>query len=196
MPTIFLQINMRLSKTLKILLVASSLWYFGEGLLGPLFAVFTVKIGGDMLDITWAWSAYLTVTGLMYMLVGRTLRNSTHKEEVMVFGYALNTVFTFSYLLVHNVVTLFIVQIGLGIAESLSTPIWDSLFANDLDDASDTFHWGIATGHTHFVTGVAVAIGGLITYYISFQMLFIVMGTIQAMATLMQSRLLYLKRKK
>ena len=114
-----------MTKTVKILLIASSLWYFGEGLFGPLFAVFTEKVGGDLLDITWAWSAYLIVTGLMYFFVGKSLQHSKYQEEVMVFGYALNTVFTFSYLMVNSVMSLFFVQVGLGIAESLSTPIWD-----------------------------------------------------------------------
>ncbi len=185
-----------MTKTVKILLVASSLWYFGEGLFGPLFAVFTEKVGGDLLDITWAWSAYLIVTGLMYFFVGRSLQNSKYQEEVMVFGYALNTIFTFSYLMVNSVMTLFFVQIGLGIAESLSTPIWDSLFANDLEEKNNTALWGLATGHTHFVTGIAVAIGGLITYYISFHMLFIIMGVIQALATIIQARLLYSKKQR
>ena len=144
---------------------------------GPLFAVFSQKVGGDLLDITWAWSAYLIVTGLMYLFVGRALQNSKYQERVMVIGYALNTLFTFSYLMVDSVMTLFFVQIGLGIAESLSTPIWDSLFANDLDGKNNT-----------------VAIGGLITYYISFHMLFIIMGTIQALATIIQARLLFVKK--
>jgi len=163
-------------------------------LFGPLFAVFSQKVGGYLLDITWAWSAYLIVTGLMYLFVGRALQNSKYQERVMVIGYALNTLFTFSYLMVDSVMTLFFVQIGLGIAESLSTPIWDSLFANDLDGKNNTFLWGLATGHTHFVTGIAVAIGGLITYYISFHMLFIIMGTIQALATIIQARLLFVKK--
>ena len=185
-----------MTKTVKILLIASSLWYFGEGLFGPLFAVFTEKVGGDLLDITWAWSAYLIVTGLMYFFVGKSLQHSKYQEEVMVFGYALNTVFTFSYLMVNSVMSLFFVQVGLGIAESLSTPIWDSLFANDLEDKNNTALWGLATGHTHFVTGIAVAIGGLITYYISFHMLFIIMGVIQALATIIQAKLLYSKKQK
>jgi len=85
-------------------------------LFGPLFAVFSQKVGGDLLDITWAWSAYLIVTGLMYLFVGRALQNSKYQERVMVIGYALNTLFTFSYLMVDSVMTLFFVQIGLGIA--------------------------------------------------------------------------------
>lgn len=183
-----------ITKTVKILLVASSLWYFGEGLFGPLFAVFSQKVGGDLLDITWAWSAYLIVTGVMYFFVGRVLQHSKFQKEVMILGYALNTIFTFSYLMVNSVSALFFVQVGLGMAESLSTPIWDSLFANDLEEKNDTFLWGLATGHTHFVTGIAVAIGGLITYYISFQVLFIIMGTIQAFATIIQARLLFVKK--
>ena len=112
----------------------------------------------------------------------------------MVLGYLLNTLFTFSYILVHNSTQLFIVHIGLAIAESLSTPTWDSIFAKNMDDPGDTQLWGIAGGQSHFFSGIAIAIGGLITYYISFNALFIIMGIIQAMATIMQSRILFLKK--
>ncbi len=130
----------------------------------------------------------------MYFFVGKALQHSKYQKEVMILGYALNTIFTFSYLMVNSVTTLFFVQVGLGMAESLSTPIWDSLFANDLEEKNNTFLWGLATGHTHFVTGIAVAIGGLITYYISFQVLFVIMGSIQAIATIIQARLLFVKK--
>lgn len=41
-----------MTRPVRLLLIASSLWYFSEGLLGPLFAVFSEQIGGDVLDIT------------------------------------------------------------------------------------------------------------------------------------------------
>lgn len=185
---------MNFSKINRILLIASGLWFFGEGLFGPLFAVFTEKIGGDILDVTWAWSIYSVSLGLLYFLTGKLINRSKYKEEVMVLGYLLNTLFTFSYILVHNSTQLFIVQIGLAIAESLSTPTWDSIFAKNMDDPGDTQLWGIAGGQSHFFSGIAIAIGGLITYYISFNALFIIMGIIQAMATIMQSRILFLKK--
>ena len=62
---------MKLSKVQITLLFASGLWFFGEGLLGPLFAVFSQKIGGDILDITWAWSVYLILSGTLYIVFGR-----------------------------------------------------------------------------------------------------------------------------
>ena len=187
--------GMNFSKIQKILLIASGLWFFGEGLFGPLFAVFTEKIGGDLLDITWAWSIYSVALGLLYFFIGKTLRRSKYKEEIMVVGYFLNTIFTFSYVLVYNRYELFVVQIGLAIAESLSTPTWDSIFAKELEEPGDTFLWSIAGGQSHFISGIAIAIGGLITYYISFNALFIIMGSIQAIATIIQSRLVFLKRK-
>jgi hypothetical protein len=186
---------MTLSKLSKVLLIASSLWYFGEGLFGPLFAIYAEKIGGDILDITWAWATYLIVTGLFYVLVGKMLNKSKYKKQVMIGGYALNALLTFGYIFVDNTRSLFMIQVGLGIAEAFSTPIWDSLFASNLEDTENTFHWGLATGHTHFISGIAIAIGGLIASSLSFNTLFIVMGCIQLLATCVQASILYIKPK-
>ena len=186
---------MHLTKSTKILLIASSLWYFGEGLFGPLFAIYAEKIGGDLLDITWAWAFYLVTTGVFYFIIGKYYNNSPYKKHVMIAGYALNALLTFCYLFVSNPRELFILQIGLGFAEALSAPIWDALFASNMEDTEDTFHWSLATGHTHFVSGIAIAIGGLIANYISFDALFLTMGIIQVIATLVQAKLLYLKPK-
>jgi MFS family permease len=182
---------MKLSKASKILLIASSLWYFGEGLFGPLFAIYAEKIGGDVLDITWAWALYLVVTGICYGVVGKIFVNSKYKSHAMVFGYGLNAALTFCYIFVQNTNQLFLLQIGLGVAEALSTPIWDSLFAANLEDKENSFHWSLASGHTHFVSGIAIAIGGLIANYFSFHTLFIVMGCIQIIATIIQSKLVF-----
>jgi len=96
-------------------------------------------------------------------------------------------------LFVHNSTQLFILQILLAIAEAICTPLWDSIFAKELDEKDDLFFWSVAGGHTHLVSGIAIAIGGLIAYYISFEVLFIIMGIIQAIATIIQWRLLYVK---
>lgn len=185
---------MQLTKTTKILLIASSLWYFGEGLFGPLFAIYAEKIGGDLLDITWAWAFYLVTTGVFYFLIGKYYNNSPYKKHVMIAGYALNAFLTFCYMFVVNPTQLFLLQIGLGMAEALSAPIWDSLFATNMEDTENTFHWSLASGHTHFVSGVAIALGGLIANYISFNALFLTMGIIQVIATLVQAKLLFLSK--
>lgn len=181
---------MKLTATTRILLISSSLWYFGEGLFGPLFAVFAEKIGGDLLDITSAWSLYLVSTGVFYFLLGRLIKTSKYKHHFLVFGYGLNALLTFGYVFVENTYHLFAIQVGLGFAEALCTPIWDSLFASNIDDNEDLSYWGLANGHSHFVSGIAIAIGGLIANYLSFNTLFIIMGVVQLMATAVQARML------
>lgn len=181
---------MSLSKTTKILLWGANIWYLGEGMLGPLFAVFAERVGGDILDITWAWATYLIITGAFYILVGKLINKKPYKAKVMVLGYALNALFTFGYLFVSTPLHLFFVQAGLGIAEAIGTPAWDSLYARNVDDSNDAFAWGLASGQSQIFTGIAIVSGGLIAHYISFNALFITMGIIQVVAAIMQARIL------
>lgn len=184
-----------LDRMTRLLLYGGTLWYLGEGMLGPLFAVFTDRIGGDILDITWAWAIYLIVMGLLYIVVGRySDRHPTEdkgKERLMVLGYALNAIFTFAYLLVDSPVKLLVVQACLGVAAALSAPTWDSLYSRHLDHEEGGFVWGLAGGYKYIVLGVALLIGGFIVTNFSFTALFIVMGSIQVAATLYQAQILF-----
>jgi MFS family permease len=173
---------MKLSKITKILLWGANIWYFGEGMLGPLYAIFSEKIGGDILDITWAWSAYLICTGLFYILIGKLVNRKRYKTKLLFVSYLLNAILTFCYLLVDTPLELFYVQIGLGVAEAIGTPVWDALFAASLTKEHDTYAWGLSTGQSQLVSGVAFAVGGVLAYYYSFDLLFIIMGCIQLIA--------------
>src|SRR5688500_14524648 len=118
-----------MQRTEKVLLHSSNLWYLGEGMLGPLFAVFAERVGGDVLDITWAWAIYLIVQGILPIWCGNLSDSRFSKEHILVVGYAINTIFTFWYLFVGAPVHLFAVQAGLGVAAALATPTWDALYA-------------------------------------------------------------------
>jgi MFS family permease len=111
----------------------------------------------------------------------------------MVFGYTLNALITFAYLLVDSPIKLFLVQAGLGFAEAIGTPAWDALYAKNLDEEMDAYAWGLSTGQSQIVTGIAFGIGGLITHFISFEVLFITMGIIQIIAAIVTSKLLFIK---
>ena len=151
-------------------------------MLGPLYAIFTERIGGDILDITWAWSAYLICPGLCYILGGKLFNRKKHKAKLLFTGYLLNALLTFCYLLVDTPIELFLVQIGLGVAEAIGTPVWDALFAASLTKEHDTYAWGLSTGQSQLVSGIAFAVGGLLAYYYSFDLLFIIMGCVQVVA--------------
>lgn len=181
---------MPLNKHMKILLYGANIWYFGEGMFGPLFAIFTEKIGGDILDVSWAWATYLILAGCLYIVVGKITDKYDNTEKIMVLGYALNAIFTFGYLFVSTAWHLFIVQAGLGIALAMATPTWYALYAKHENRKVDGFQWGLAGGEAQIITGIAIIIGGYIVSVSSFNTLFLIMGVIQVIATLYQAQIL------
>lgn len=174
-----------LNKKIRSLLLADTVWFFGEGMLGPLFAVFAQRVGGDVLNIATAWAAYLIVAGIFTILVGKLSDTKIGKRRLVFLGYVLNAVFTFTYLLVNSPVRLFLVEAGLGIAAALATPTWNALFSEYEDRKKDGLTWGLADGASQLFTGIAIIIGGLVVVYLSFQSLFVIMGVIQVISVIL-----------
>src|SRR5690554_3754759 len=83
----------------KILFHVSVLWTFSEGMFAPLFALFTDQIGGSVLTVSWAWAAYMIISGIGMIIVGK-ISDGIHKASLMFAGYAIITLATFSYLLI------------------------------------------------------------------------------------------------
>lgn len=176
------------SKT-RILLVSSNLWYFGEGMFGPLLAVFAGQVGGNVLDISFAWAIFLAVSGVMNIVVGR-ISDRYSKEKLLVAGYALNAAVTFGYIFVSNPAELFLAEALLGVAAALASPTWYALFAQHGNKDSAGHEWGNVTGQAKIATGVAMVLGGYIVTYFSFAALFLFMGVIQSVAALYQAKIL------
>lgn len=179
-----------LNKKTIVLLKADVAWFFGEGMLGPLFAVFTERIGGDILNITWAWATYLIVTGILIVILGRLSDKTIDKKRLLFCGYVLNAILTFGYLLINNPYTMLLLQAGLGIAAAMATPTWDALYSKCENKKKDGLTWGLADGLSELFTGIAIIIGGLIVAYFSFTTLFIIMGIIQVISVILLMPLL------
>jgi MFS family permease len=172
----------------RFLLVSSSLWFLGEGMLGPLFAVFSEEIGGDVLDIASLWAAFLITSGVCTATIGAWADRRGRHEVFSVVGYTANAVITFGYLLVEAPWQLAIVQVGLGVASSLATPTWQVLFVRSISAQPDRqgFWLGLSSGQEEIATGIAALIGGLIVTAVGFRWLFVVMGVVQLIAAAIQ----------
>lgn len=176
-----------MTKRQKVLFLGSSLWAFSEGLFGPLYVVFTERIGGNLLDVSWSWAIYLMVTGVLTILIGRVSdKRWFKKSNAMYAGYVLNALCTFAYLLVRTPWQLFIVEAINGLASALVEPNWHSLFARYEDKKKSGSAWGWVDGQEQVLSGVAVLIGGLFVKYFSFSALFIIMGVIQVLSLYVQ----------
>lgn len=167
----------------KILLFSSYLWYFGEGLLGPLYAVFAQRIGGDILELTWAYALYLITMGVLSIYIGE-FTNPGSRKRLMTIGYGLNAVATFCYLLVDSPLKLFMVQGALGVAAALATPTWNSLFSTSDGGKNAGSGWGLDAGGSNITLGIAAVAGGLIMANFGFTALFALMGVVQVASTI------------
>lgn len=194
----------------RALLFSSYMWYFGEGLLGPLYAVFTQHIGGDILELTGAYAFYLITMGALSIYIGKLsdhhfqtfglkwLENSLNfhdsKKSLLALGYGLNAVATFGYLFVDSPLKLFFLQGVLGVASALATPTWNSLFSAYENKKHMGEEWGLDDGGSEIITGIAVMAGGLIITYFSFTFLFVLMGIVQIFATFVLLHMFHLDR--
>ena len=177
-------------REIRLLLIGSNLWSVGEGMFAPLLSVYAEHIGGNVLDLTWAWAVYMFVTGLCMLAVGLLADRWSASGQLMIAGYALNALCTFAYLLVATPTHLLLVQAGLGVASALATPTWDALYTAYAPPQQAGTLWGAAHGQTYLITGVAILLGGYMVYLGSFTLLFIVMGIIQVIAALYQAQIL------
>jgi MFS family permease len=186
---IFSLLSPKINRKIAVLLYGANLWFLGEGMFGPLLAVFTERLGGDILNITSAWATYLIVTGFLTIIIGK-ISDRGNKEGLMVLGYALNALFTFGYIFVKNPTHLLFLQAGLGVAAALATPTWNALYSKHEDRRNAGFIWGLAGGEFQITTGIGIILGGFIVSSFSFTYLFATMGIIQVLATLYQFQIL------
>lgn len=178
------------NKLESILLYSSTLWGFGMGMLGPLYAVFTQEIGGDVFDISWVYALYLIVMGVGVVVVGKIADTYGH-ERLLMLGSCVGTVAVFGYLFVNSIPALLLVQIGVAVSTSLSEPSWYALYDRYSGDGDhDGYVWGLSSGLWYVAGGLAIFTGGYIVSRFSFDALFIIMGTVLALSTLYQAQIL------
>lgn len=182
------------NKVERNLLYASMLWYLSDGLLGPFFALYSEKIGGDILDISYALAIYYVVAGILYVYVGKIIDKYHNEKKIMVLGYALNAIITFLYIFVSSPFQLLLLQVGFGITAAMATPTWNKIFAENESKKQGGILWGLADGSANIIMGIGVLLGGLIIKFGSFELLFFLMGLIQVWATLVQAKILRIKK--
>lgn len=63
--------------------------------MGPLFAIFADRVGGDIFDIAWVWAVYLFTRGIVSALAGKISDHWIDKRKLVVIGFAAHALFTF-----------------------------------------------------------------------------------------------------
>jgi predicted MFS family arabinose efflux permease len=181
-----------MNKKLWLLLISYSLIQLAGGMIGPIYALFVEKIGGDLLDASLAYTTYSIATGLAMMVFGALEDKSKDKKILMVLGFALVGAAYFYYMFVTDMWGLLLAQVAIGVGNAMYTPAHDMLYAKHMDLKHAGRQWGTWEAMYNFAIASGAFLGGLIAVEWGFITLFGVMGLVCASTAIY---LLHLPRK-
>lgn len=164
-----------MKRGIRFLLISDTWATLALGMIGPIYAIFVEEIGGDILDASWAYFAFMMTSGVMMYLISHWEDKAKHKEKLVTMGYLLTALGCLSYIFVHNQISLVITQIILGVAEAVQVPAYDALYSKYLDKSKEASEWGDWESMRYIMTAIAAIVGGYLAYQYGFKILFIVM---------------------
>ena len=181
------------NKIIRVLLLAEGFYLFAGGLLGPIWAVYVEEIGGDILDASGAFGAFMLTAALVTYILGRIEDRNRYKAKFVILGYLMGAVGFTGYLFVTNPLTLFGVQAILGITVAVKDPAYDGLYSK-FAKKHLTLAWGEWEAMDYLTAGLSAIIGGLIANYFGFRFLFYLMIAFSILGLIMSFSLLHIRR--
>lgn len=178
----------------RILLVSDAFYMLAASVLGPIYALFVKRIGGDLLDASVTFAVYMLTAGVIVFLLGLWEDKSKHQAKFVILGYGISVMGYAGYLLVNSTFSLFIVQAILGLSAALKDPAYDALFSN-AGGKHLALAWGEWEAMDYVVWGAGALIGGLIAQQFGFQVLLWCMFVLSLFSFVVSLRLLQLKIK-
>jgi MFS family permease len=164
------------NKALRIMLITNGLILIAGAMLGPIYALYVQKVGGDLLDASLAGSVFALVAGITVLLCGRYSDKIKQKRLIVALGYVIIGIGFFLYTLVDSIVFLLVVQMFIGLGEALYNPPFDAIYSEHLDEGHFSTEWGAWEATNYFTTALGAILGGVIVTKFGFNPLFIIMS--------------------
>jgi hypothetical protein len=150
----------------RMLLITDSFFILSGGLLGPIYALYVEKIGGDLLDASSAFAVFMITAAIVIFLLAFWEDKSKHKKKFVIAGYGIGALGYAGYLLVNSSLSLFVVQVILGLSIALKDPAYDALFSDCKKHLA--MAWGAWEALDYLMLGVGAFVGGFIAQEIGF----------------------------
>ena len=166
------------NKALRVLLFTNAMVLVAAAMLGPIYALFVEKIGGNLLDASITGGIFALAAGITTLMAGRYADKIKHDERLVAFGYFFMGVGFFLYMFVNSIWFLFAVQALIGFAEAIYSPAFDLLYTKHVCKTKMGSEWGAWEALNYISLAVGAVIGGIIVTTIGFNAIFIIMGVL------------------
>jgi predicted MFS family arabinose efflux permease len=182
-----------MKKLKKVLLLCDTFFLLSGALLAPIYAIFVDKIGGDILDASFTSALFMLTAGIVIYGMAHWEDRDKHQRKFVIAGYGLSMIGYAGYLFVDSALSLFAVQVILGLAVALKDPAYDALFSES--DKHLALSWGEWESMDYIVYGLGALAGGMIAKTYGFDTLLSIMFGFSVLAFILSLHLLKLRAK-
>src|SRR3989344_2403235 len=170
--------HIRFNAVVKRFIWADLVWLAGWGLLSPIFAVFVLQQipGATVVTIGTAAAIYWILKSIIQIPVALAIdRTASERDDylVLVVSLMLAGLTSFSYILVHTVWQLYLVEVLHAVSFALYIPAWNGIFTRHLEPEHRALEFALDSGAVGIATGVAGLLGSLIMQQFGFQVIFV-----------------------
>lgn len=166
------------NRALRILLITNGLVLIAGAMLGPIYALFVEKIGGNLLEASMTGGIFALAAGITTLIAGRYADKIKHKEAIVVIGYFVMGIGFLLYTIINSIWFLFFVQILIGTAEAVYSPVFDALYSKHLTRKKSGREWGAYEALQYFAIAIGAVLGGIIVTTLGFNAIFLTMAAL------------------
>lgn len=153
-------------------------------MIAPIYAIFVEKIGGDLLDASFAGGAFAFAAGVTVLFSGKLSDKVKRTELIVGFGYIAMGVGFLLYTVANSIWFLLCIQVLIGFGEALYSPAFDALYSRHLTVSKAGREWGAWESMNYFSIAIGAVIGGFIVTQFGFVPLFVFMAVLCFMSAL------------
>ena len=143
------------------------------GMFAPFYALFVLKIGGNIAFAGFSWAIFSIVAGVLTLLFSNWQLKIKEQELLLALGYFIRGAVFLSYAFMGSIAQLIFTQILWGVGVALGTPAFDAVYSTHTNQKDSIVQWGQWEGIAAIATGVAAIVGGILIQVIGYSPLFI-----------------------
>jgi MFS family permease len=170
------------NKALRALFLYNGIFVGAAAMLGPLYAIYVVKFVDGVTAVSISWAAFLVSTSIFTYIVSKKGDGIKEKEYLLLAGYVIRILSWILLIFVHNLTALVLVQVLLGLGESLGTPSFSALFADHLDKNKHIKEYSSWSLIANLSSAAGILAGGAIVNNFGFKALFLFMSVLSLVA--------------
>ena len=199
-----LDINIKVGRVVKYLVLSDLVFYAGWGMILPIFAVFVVAEipGATIVDVGIAAALYWTIKSVLQVPIAKYLdRTPGEKDDfyALILGLIIASVSAFLFVLVSEIWQLYAIQVLHASGFALYFASRPAIFARHLDQDKISFDWALDNSAIGISAGIAGFLGALVASAFGFKAVFVLVALLSlaaAMVLLLAPDLILPKAKK